>query len=231
MDVQEKIEQGSRVVSEIVSLIQQRRYFPGERLPSERDLAERFSVGRATVREAITTLESMRYVERRPGSGIFYCRKPDAASVETLVLFSDLGLPLDPKVNAECVEVRRVIEVEAMALACERRTEGDIAHLEATLSTFRDDDAFGVLAPDYDYEFHIDIFRSTQNNILVRLVTPFYMMSKQRRIVFFADRERRRISHDQHLQMLDAIRRKDGPAGQALMARHIGRVENYFASC
>jgi GntR family transcriptional repressor for pyruvate dehydrogenase complex len=78
-----------------VSLIQQRGYFPGERLPSERDLAERFSVGRAAVREAVTTLESMRYVERRRGSGIFFCRKPDTASLETLVLFSDLGLPMD----------------------------------------------------------------------------------------------------------------------------------------
>ena len=66
----EKVDQSSRVVAEILTLIEQRRYLPGERLPSERDLAERFAVGRATIREAVTTLESMRYLERRPGSGI-----------------------------------------------------------------------------------------------------------------------------------------------------------------
>ena len=130
----ERPEQSARVVGEILGLIEKRQYLPGERLPSERDLAERFSVGRATVREAVTTLESMRYLERRPGSGIFRSREPGAASLEALVLFTELGLPLDPKVNAEAVEVRRIIEVQAIALACERRTAEDLERLAGTLS-------------------------------------------------------------------------------------------------
>ena len=129
----EKVEQSSRVVAGLLTLIEKRQYLPGERLPSERDLAERFSVGRATVREAVTTLESMRYIERRPGSGIFRCREPERASLEALVLFSDLGLPLDPKTNAEVIEVRRMIEVQAIGLACERRETADIGRIEDTL--------------------------------------------------------------------------------------------------
>jgi GntR family transcriptional regulator, transcriptional repressor for pyruvate dehydrogenase complex len=230
MEAQEKSEQGSRIVGEIVSLIQQRGYFPGERLPSERDLAERFSVGRAAVREAVTTLESMRYVERRRGSGIFFCRKPDTASLETLVLFSDLGLPMDPKVNADCVEVRRIIEVQAVALACERRTDEDLRRLDATLATFWNGEGFAERASEYDYEFHMAIFRATHNDVLVRIVNPFYIMSKERRLVFFADQQRRKISHKQHMAMTKAIRDKDPGAATKLMATHTGRVEKYFST-
>lgn len=221
-------ETGGRVVGEILNLIVRRQYEPGERLPSERDLAERFSVGRTTIREAITTLESMRYVERRPGSGIFLSKDPNSASLETLVLYSDLGLPIEPKVNAEVVEVRRILEVQAIALACERRIESDLDRLRATLATFEDNDDFVESAVKYDYDFHMDIFRSTHNDILVRLVNPFYIMARTRRSVFFRDRERRRVSHSQHLEMLTAIERREKENAMKLMAGHIGRVERYF---
>lgn len=221
-------EQGPRVVAEIVTLVEQRQYLPGERLPSERDLAERFSVGRATVREAVTTLESMRYLERRRGSGIFRARQPDSASVEALVLFSDLGLPLDPKTNADVVEVRRIIEVQAIGLACERRQAVDLDRLEATLARYHDGDSFADDAPEYDQDFHLAIFRATQNDVLVRLVTPFYIMAKTRRVVFFKDCERRRVSHAQHLGMLKSIRGRDKDKAMAQMTAHIGRVEKYF---
>jgi len=224
----DKVEQSSRVVAEILTLIEQRRYLPGERLPSERDLAERFAVGRATIREAVTTLESMRYLERRPGSGIFRCQEPESASLETLVLFSDLGLPVDPKTNAQALEVRRIIEVQAIGLACERREDVDLERLRKTLARFRDDDSFANDAPQYDHDFHMDIFRATHNDILVRLVAPFYIMSKARRIVYFKDRDRRRVSHEQHLQLLGSIEKRDKKAAMEQMSAHIGRVEQYF---
>lgn len=225
----DKVEQSSRVVAELLTLIEQRRYLPGERLPSERDLAERFGVGRTTIREVVTTLESMRYLERRPGSGLFRCREPDAASLETLVLFSDLGLPLDAKTNGEVVEVRRLIEVQAIGLACDRRRDNDLERIGATLSRFRDHDSFATEAPRYDQDFHMNIFRATQNDVLVRLVSPFYIMARTRRVVFFKDRQRRRVSHDQHVAMLKAIEKQDRARAMNLMSRHIGRVERYFA--
>ena len=224
----EKVDQSSRVVAEILTLIEQRRYLPGERLPSERDLAERFAVGRATIREAVTTLESMRYLERRPGSGIYRCREPDSASLETLVLFADLGLPLDPQTNAQVVEVRRIIEVQAISLACDRREEADIERLRKTLAQFRDDDSFAAEASQYDNDFHMNIIRATHNDILVRLVAPFYIMAKTRRIVFFKDAGRRRVSHGQHVQMLQSIQKRDKAKAMEQMSAHIGRVEQYF---
>lgn len=224
----EKSEQSSRVVADILKLIEQRQYLPGERLPSERDLAERFSVGRTTIREAVTTLESMRYIERRPGAGIFRCREPETASLETLVLFADLGLPLDARTNAEVIEVRRMIEVQAIQLACERRNAADIERLERILGQFRDEGEFSDIAPRYDQDFHVAIFKATHNDVLVRLVTPFYIMARSRREVFFKDRKRRLVSHEQHLEMLESIIAGDKAGAIRQMAAHIGRVESFF---
>jgi GntR family transcriptional repressor for pyruvate dehydrogenase complex len=224
----EREQQGSRVVGELVTLIEQRQYAPGERLPSERDLAERFSVGRGVIREALTTLESMRYLERRPNSGLFLCRRPDATSLEALVLFSDLGLPLDPVVVAQCLEVRRLIEVQATKLACIRRTDDDLAALRKTLAAFESNLEVRDKVADLDYEFHMTIFQATQNKILVRLVTPFYMMSRHRRALYFVEKARCEASHEQHRELLAAIDNRDEMQAERIMAAHIGRVEEYF---
>jgi DNA-binding GntR family transcriptional regulator len=55
------------------------------------------------------------------------------------------------------------------------------------------------------------------------------MMAKTRRVVFFKDRERRRVSHEQHLKMLRSIEKRNKPKAMEQMSAHIGRVEQYFA--
>jgi GntR family transcriptional repressor for pyruvate dehydrogenase complex len=221
-------EQETRAVGALLSLIKKRQYEPGDRLPSERELAERFSIGRGALREALAKLENMRFIERRPNSGIFLSSSPHTTSLETLVLYADLGVPLDRHVNSECVEVRRIIEVQAIRLACERRTDADLTQLRTTNAAFLDACAQPIVASEIDYQFHINIFRGTHNDILLRLVTPFYFISRTRRERFFADAERCKISHAQHVEMIKAIDRRDAERAESLMATHIGRVERYF---
>lgn len=221
-------DQVTTVLAEIVSLIHQRGYIPGDRVPSERELTDRFNVGRAVVREAMTILESMRYVERRRGSGVFLCKDGEATSLETLVLFSRVGLPLGKKVHEDSVEVRKIVEVQAIQLACARRTEDNLEQIDSILQSFENSPDFGTKAPHYDYEFHLEILRSTGNDILVRLLTPFYIMSEQRRKEFFSDPARCVISHGQHVKMAQAIKDRDPATAAVLMEAHIGRVDAYF---
>ncbi len=218
----------SRILGQIVTLIRQRGYEPGDRIPSEREFTERLGVGRAQVREAMTTLESMRYLERRRGSGVFLCKDSDATSLETLVLFSQIDLPMEPQVNEQCVEVRRIIEVQAIRLACERRSMADLAALDAVLASFEDSDSFTERAADYDYAFHLTLLKATGNDILVRVVNPFYLMSESRRHSFFATSERRITSHRQHEAIVKAVRDRDAEQAERLLAAHIGRVGDHF---
>ncbi len=224
----ETIDSVDRVVSEMLVFINRRGYTAGERLPSERDLAVRFAASRGAVREALTKLQAMRVIERRASSGIFLCREPGGTSLEALVLSQDLGLPMSHKDIAECIEVRRMLELQAVRLASERRTADDLAALDTILTATEAAMAAGQPFDQHDYNFHMTIFRATQNDILVRVVNPFYLLSRARRAAYFRDPARCCTSHAQHLGIVAAIRGSDPTAAAALMDQHIGRVERYF---
>ena len=216
------------VVGETIAFIKRRGYVAGERLPSERDLAERFSVSRSAVREALTKLETMRVIERRASSGIFLGKEPDATSLEALVLTHDLGIPIEDEDIHECMEVRRILEVQAIRMACDRRTASDIAALGRVLARTEEEIAAGRSIADMDYQFHMTIFRATQNTIFVRVVNPFYLLSRTRRQAFFQDAARGRVSHAQHVDIVAAVQAADAQTGATLMAQHIGRVERLY---
>ena len=216
-----------RVVSKTIAFIKLRGYLAGERLPSERDFAERFSVSRGAVREALTKLQAMRIIERRASSGIFLGREPENASLEALVLTHDLGIPLDNRDIHELMEVRRLLEVQAIRLACDRRTDADLDALDGVLVTTEAEIAARRPIAEQDYRFHMMIFRATQNTILVRVVNPFYLLSRNRRRNFFKDVVRGQTSHVQHVAIVAAIRARNADMSAELMAQHIGRVEHF----
>ena len=221
-------DQSIKVMTQIISFIQKRGYSPGERLPSERDLAERFSVGRGLIREALTTLETVRYLERRPNSGVFLHRLPSEMSLEALSLYSTLGLPLAPRDMAESLEVRRILEVKAVTIACDRRVQSDIDTMKALLAASEEAIAKGESIATLDYEFHLAIFKATRNSIFVRIVRPFYTILIDPRKAFFKNPENCRISHSHHVQIVDAIIARDSARAVAVMEEHIGRVEKYY---
>lgn len=216
----------AQILSDLIRFIEKRQYEPGERLPSERELAERFRVGRGAIREALTILENLRYLEKRPNSGIYMNTHPGQISLEALSLFAALGLSLTSSTLAEANEVRRLIEVQAIRLACVRRSSDDLQELKAVLDDFRECiNGGGDNAADLDYEFHMLIFRATRNTVLMQLVNPFYVMTSQRRIAFFADRSRGQVSYEQHAELYECIKNQDVARAQEVMEKHIGRVQ------
>lgn len=128
----DKLEAPSNAIGKILSFIRERRYQPPERLPSERDFAEKFDTSRGAVREALAALETMRVIERRPNSGI-YLRKIEESSIDALVLYAESGVPFEAKEIADVMEVRRMLEGQAVRLACTRRTADNIREITAIL--------------------------------------------------------------------------------------------------
>ena len=228
MDTQ--VDQGSGqgairdTAARIIELIKKRGYEPGERLPAERSLAERFGVSRTVLREAVSILEATGMVERRPNSGLFVQQKTERTSFETTVLQSELGLPVERSVIEESMEVRRILELEAVQLACERRSDEDVEKLEAIVRETEERLAAGKNIADLDEEFHIAIAVATQNTVFAQIVSAFFRSSKQRRQAYFSSRERRQKSHDEHKKILNAIRRGDARAAYNAMKRHLGGV-------
>jgi GntR family transcriptional regulator, transcriptional repressor for pyruvate dehydrogenase complex len=216
------------VIAKLVAYISDRRLQPGDRLPSERELAERFGVGRNAVREALATLISLRVVETRPQSGIYLRERSAQSSFEALVLLSNLGLTPTEEEIAQTMEVRTSLERTAIELACLRRTEADLAKLRAIVdATAEILEADGNIA-DQDHAFHLALVTATQNEILVRVLNAFYELTLPRRRRYFEVAERGRASHEQHKDIVAALRTRNAERGVKLMQRHMETARTYW---
>ncbi|WP_157019940.1 FadR/GntR family transcriptional regulator [Mesorhizobium xinjiangense] len=196
------------------------------RTPSERELAEHFSVSRGQIREALAILEAMRIVERRAKSGI-YLTTTDT-SVEALALFAKAGLPLDPIQIYETVELRKIHEIKAAELACTRATEENFERLREILARSEEKVAKGEPLAREDRDFHLEIVRATKNSVFHKICSIYYVMGEQRLPVYFSDPERGRRSHAEHIQIYEALERRDGNLAQALMSAHLQGAESYW---
>jgi len=196
------------------------------RTPSERELAEHFAVSRGQIREALAILEAMRLVERRAKSGIYLTKSK--ASVEAMALFARAGLPLDPVQIYETVELRKIHEIKAAELACSRATEENFEALREILRVSEERVAAGEPMHEEDKDFHLEIVRATQNSVFYRVCSVYYVMGEARLPIYFNDPERGRKSHIEHLQIFDALVRRDGNLAQALMNAHLQGAESYW---
>jgi DNA-binding FadR family transcriptional regulator len=196
------------------------------RTPSERELAEHFAVSRGQIREALAILEAMRIVERRAKSGIYVDTKQ--ASVEAMALFARAGLPLDPVQIYETVEIRKIHEIKAAELACSRATEENFARLREILKESEERLDAGLDIARQDRDFHLEIVRATKNSVFYRICSVYYVMGEQRLPVYFGDPDRGRKSHAEHIQIYEALRRRDGNLAQALMNSHLQGAESYW---
>jgi DNA-binding FadR family transcriptional regulator len=196
------------------------------RTPSERELAEHFAVSRGQIREALAILEAMRIVERRAKSGIYLTT--DSASVEAMALFERAGVPLDPVQIYETVELRQIHEIKAAELACARATEENFARLRQVLAASEARIAAGNGIAREDRDFHLEIVRATQNSLFYRVCSVYYVMGERRLPVYFGDIARSRQSHAEHVQIYEALVRRDGNLAQALMSAHLQGAESYW---
>jgi len=196
------------------------------RTPSERELAEHFQVSRGQIREALAILEAMRLVERRAKSGIYLTT--GEASVEALALFARAGLPMDPVQIYETVELRKIHEIKAAELACTRATDENYEALREILRISEAKVAAGEPIHDEDKDFHLEIVRATKNSVFYRVCALYYVMGEGRLPIYFNDPARGRKSHAEHLQIFDALVRRDGNLAQALMSAHLQGAESYW---
>jgi len=196
------------------------------RTPSERELAEHFAVSRGQIRETLAVLEAMRIVERRAKSGIYLTTR--FASVDALALFAQAGLPLDPIQIYETVELRKIHEIKAAELASLRATDENFDRLKQVLDQSEARIAAGEHLGDEDRDFHLEIVRATQNTVFYNVCSVYYAIGVRRLPIYFSDPARCRQSHAEHLQIFDALRRRDANLAQALMSSHLAGAEGYW---
>jgi len=220
--------EGLEQTARLLHMIRERGFKPGDKLPSERDLALEFCMSRSAVREGLIRLDTLRIIESRPKSGIYLQPYGAERSIEAMVLFAETNTPLSAAEVAQSVELRSVLETEALRLACARRTQEDLQRLQALLAQSEAVVKRGDSLADLDAEFHKAIVAATKNDVLLRFINVFYRMSRQRREIYFHTPMQSKRSHAQHLQLYRAIEQQDVEAGLRILRRHLKGVDTYF---
>ncbi len=137
----------------------------GDKLPPERLLTERLKVSRSTIREALKRWETLGIVERRKGSGTFL-----RSSISDCDNFISLKIKNDAENMLNTLEIRRVLESEACALAALRATDEEIEYIRKCINEVKKvNDIYGG-AGNQDWNFHCSIYRATGNPIFEELL-------------------------------------------------------------
>ena len=216
-----------RLAAQMLTLIAQGEFKVGERLPSERALAERFDVSRTSVREATIALELQGVVEVRGGSGIYVTQAPAAPIVQTGFM------PATEPGPFELLRARCLIESEIASLAAETRKDGDLDRIFSALADMRENIDDKEANEAADQLFHLRIAESTGNSVLLQMVTAMWAQSKgpvwTKIEHHFHTPELRLASHADHQRIFKALLGRDAVAARAAMRAHLERVISEFA--
>jgi GntR family transcriptional repressor for pyruvate dehydrogenase complex len=141
------------------------RLISGEKLPTEQELNARFGVSRTVIREAMASLRSEGLVVSRQGSGVFVA---DHRTSQTFRIVSDEIRSLTEIENV--LQIRLAVELEAAAIAAEKRTPEDLAHLRRCLDAIDASISAGDPAIESDFAFHRAISAATGNPYFERFM-------------------------------------------------------------
>jgi GntR family transcriptional repressor for pyruvate dehydrogenase complex len=203
------------IVRQIQSLISERQLQPGDRLPSERELAELLSVSRASVREALRVLSAMGLVEVRSGDGTFVRQAP--APVDPAVW----GLLREREFLLDLLEARRLVEEEVVALAVHRATQDDIDQMQDLLNRRERELAAGKHDLETDLQFHQLVAEATRNPVLVSLVRSLCEMWLRSREATGRAPTSPHKAQEFHQAIVEAIRMRNEPLARGVMHRHM----------
>lgn len=217
------------IVEQLKDMLSRGELKPGDKLPSEREMAESLGVSRASVREALTALEAIGILDVRPGEGTYVKQTSIAVTFESLALI----LAVERNPLAQMMEVRRVIETECAALAAQRATQEQLNRIEESLSQMKRAPTV-TEAVAHDLHFHFAIAAATQNTILLRMMNTvadlMHHTFRQDREGLYARTGKERQITREHEAIWQAIRDRDPGLARQKMLEHINNIETGIRS-
>lgn len=191
----------------------------GDPLPSERELVERFGVGRSSVREALRVLESKGLITQR-GKGRFVLSEPQQplnASLQVLLELQEVD-------RGELFEVREILECETAALAAQRRTDEDVLAIAETVDAMAASLQSADSYIDADLQFHIAVARASRNRIALHMMHAIREILRRSLLSLFQvpGGPERSVAH--HRAILEAIVARDAERARERMREHLQLV-------
>ncbi len=205
------------IIKQINQIIHDDQLASGDKLPSERELSDRLEVGRSSVREALRSLELLDLIETRRGEGTFI--KP-AGSFQLVDLILSFLLKND-SAQQDLTETRRIIELEALRLACERMTDESVDYLWQLICQAKEEWSHGDFPVEEDYLFHKTIVESCDNRLLLNLWISLVEYNKVALERSLQRAGRMVVSIGEHEDIYHALRDRDCERAMAAMRMHL----------
>jgi GntR family transcriptional regulator, transcriptional repressor for pyruvate dehydrogenase complex len=214
-----------QVVKQIRELIESGELRPGDRLPSERTLADRLGISRPSVRTGLRILSAMGVLQSRHGSGTFMSSGPPAESQLLRLLAALHGFSADAM-----FEARRILEVSLAGLAAERATDEHLAMMaEALADTYASlDDPKAYLV--YDMQFHRAVAVASGNPIVATLMDMVTAALYEMKVQTIEHATHLEESASMHRKIYQAIRAGKADAARAAMTTHLELAQRDYAS-
>ena len=212
----------NEIVESLAASIREGRIQPGEKLPTEAEIMVRFDVSRTVIREALSRLQASSLVETRHGIGTFVLASHNAGNFK--ISAQDFAT-VDDVISV--LELRISLETEAAGLAAQRRTDENLAAMEAALQAFQDSIDMDSDAVPPDFQFHMEVARSTGNRHFADLMTYLgTMIIPRTRVNTTQNAPEGRLNYLQrvnteHESIYNAIRIQDAEAARAAMRTHL----------
>lgn len=209
------------IIERIGEMIESGELCPGDRLPPERRLAERFSVSRTSLRQAFLVLAERGIIESRQGDGTYLLAAPDHGpeGIGLLEAISERSGMI-----ADVLEFRKALEPQIAALAAERITEGQLDRLKVlvcdqqrSLLTCGDGSRF-------DVAFHRLLVTCTGNRVIIGVMHSLASLLAENRTNWLQSSERQKASIEGHLRIIDALVSKNADAARRAMEEHLETV-------
>jgi GntR family transcriptional repressor for pyruvate dehydrogenase complex len=208
-----------QVAQQILEWVQDNGLEVGDRLPPERELASRLGVSRATVSQALVAMEVVGVVAVRHGDGAVLVDSSGTSKVVDALRRHAQQLP-------DVIEAREALESKLAALAAVRRTEADLARIDAALEVMARDVDAGGRGVEGDELFHAAVTVAGHSALLQQLMGEISDLIRESRIESLSQPARPRESLEGHRRIAAAIRDADPVAAAAAMRDHVERVSD-----
>jgi GntR family transcriptional repressor for pyruvate dehydrogenase complex len=220
IEIQRREAVTTEIARKLLDFLLAGHFSPGDRLPSERQLAQELGVGRSVVREALKSLTLLGIVDVRQGDGTFL----RSTESELLPHAVGWGLLLGTRRTRHFIEARQYIEVIVAGLAAERRDEADLAdlerHLTAMYAAEGDPEAFFAA----DIAFHLRMAEAARNEAFLQILASIRTLVKVWSNYVVTESVRVADLADEHRTVFVAIAAGDPDGARAAMQDHMERA-------
>ncbi|WP_430541131.1 FadR/GntR family transcriptional regulator [Sporosarcina thermotolerans] len=205
-------------MEQIISLLFSGQLRPGDRLPPEMQLMEQLDVSRPVIREALSSLETLEVITRKPRGGTFVNEKVGSSPFRAMLAISINNLPA-------VIEARMTLELGLVTIAAEKITDSELAELAETIENIRkNDEDYGM----YDKQFHRIIAYSAKNPIVEGMIESLLMAHEKTDSLIKVREPELTIQY--HTEIYEALKKRDPIEAFQKMYNHLSYVRDKILS-